>query len=246
MKIVKFIKKKNGIYKLIFENDQTIDLHEDLILKEELLLNREIADNDIKRLLEINKEYLSYSMAIKYLGSKMRSIKELKLYLKKKEVSDSVIDDVVSKLVSEGYLNDYNYAKAFVNDKITLSNDGPLKIKKSLEDLNISSNTISDVLVNFTDEIQLEKINKLVLKYAKSNSNKGEYLLKQKIYYNLSLLGYDKVLIQKVLDEADFNCDDLMKKEYDKLYKKLSSKYSGSELEYMIKQKLYQKGFKVK
>ena len=37
---------------------------------------------------------------------------------------------------------------------------------------------------------------------------------------------------------------DLAKKEYDKLYKKLSRKYSGQELEFKINQKLYQKGFK--
>ena len=34
----------------------------------------------------------------------------------------------------------------------------------------------------------------------------------------------------------------MVKKEYDKLYKKLSRKYSGNELEYKIKEKLYQKG----
>ena len=34
-------------------------------------------------------------------------------------------------------------------------------------------------------------------------------------------------------------------KEYDKLYKKLSRKYEGATLEYKIKEKLYQKGFKI-
>ena len=38
------------------------------------------------------------------------------------------------------------------------------------------------------------------------------------------------------------NNDDIAKKEYDKLYRKYSRKYSGKELEYKIKEKLYQKG----
>ena len=35
---------------------------------------------------------------------------------------------------------------------------------------------------------------------------------------------------------------DIQKREYDKLYRRLSKKYSGRELEYKIKEKLYQKG----
>ena len=35
----------------------------------------------------------------------------------------------------------------------------------------------------------------------------------------------------------------IYKKEYDKVYKRLSRKYSGSELEYKVKQKMYALGF---
>ena len=37
--------------------------------------------------------------------------------------------------------------------------------------------------------------------------------------------------------------DMLIQKEYDKLFRKLSKKYDGSELTYQLKQRLYQKGF---
>ena len=226
MKIEKFVKKSNGMYKLFLDNDEVIELHEDLILKEDLLLKREINGEDIVVLLEKNRDYLAYSMALKYLGVKMRSIKEVKNYLAKKVVSSSTIDDVICRLIREGYLNDSVYASSYVNDRIALSNDGPLKVRKSLE------------------ELELEKIKKLVLKQIKTNSNKGEYLLKQKIFYNLSNLGYSKSLIQSVLDDVSFNDSSLREKEYNRLYNKLSKKYRGRELEYRIKQGLYQKGFR--
>lgn len=110
--------------------------------------------------------------------------------------------------------------------------------------MGVDSDSISNALVVFNDEVELEKIKKLVLKQIKTNSNKGEYLLKQKIFYNLSNLGYSKSLIQSVLDDVSFNDSSLREKEYNKLYNKLSKKYSGSELEYRIKQGLYQKGFR--
>ena len=68
-------------------------------------------------------------------------------------------------------------------------------------------------------------------------------VLKNKIVNDLINNGYSYDIIQKVINNYEFGNDSLLaKKEYDKLYKKLSRKYSGSELAYKIKEKLYQKG----
>ena len=50
-----------------------------------------------------------------------------------------------------------------------------------------------------------------------------------------------KSLYESILDIDD---NDIYKQEYDKLYRKLSKKYEGKLLEYKIKEKLYQKGFR--
>ena len=55
--------------------------------------------------------------------------------------------------------------------------------------------------------------------------------------------GYEYSVICKLIDNYDFSNDvDLSKKEYEKLYKKYSSKYKGLELENIIKKKMYMKG----
>jgi regulatory protein len=51
-------------------------------------------------------------------------------------------------------------------------------------------------------------------------------------------------MIEEIIKSKDFKENDmLVQKEYDKLYRKLSKKYDGSELTYQIRQKLFQKGF---
>ena len=149
----------------------------------------------------------------------------------------------VDKLVSQGYLNDRSYAKGFINNKMVTSNMGPNKIRKELLEHKISLDIINEELVVFEEEIQLEKINKVVDKLIRSNHTRGGFVLKKKIINDLVMLGYDVDLINRVISEYDFSNDkDMVKKEYDKLYKRLSRKYSGNELEYKIKEKLYQKG----
>lgn len=243
MKIEKFTKQKFGQYKLLLDDASSILIHEDLILKYELLLKREIDKNKITKILEENNNYLAYDTSIKYISNKMRSIYEMKEYLKKKGISSDTISDVVGKLISQGYLNDDIYSKAYINDKINLSSDGPYKIIKNLKSNFINEEYIFKNIFVFTDELQKNRIEKLISKQIKTNHNKGTYLLKQKILNYLVDLGYEKSLVIEILNNTDFNDSNLYKKEYNKLYKQLSKKYDGVELEYKIKQKLFQKGF---
>jgi len=243
MKIEKFTKLKSGQYKLNLDNNTEVNLHEDLILKHKLLLTKEIKEDQIIEILKENQMYLAYDLALKYINYKMRSKKEIKEYLIKKEIDNNLIDEVITKLETQGYLNDSYYVKAYINDKINLSYDGPYKIKENLIKMGISEDIVLTNLELFDEKLEVERIKKLIDKQIKNNRNKSDYLLKQKIINNLVNLGYTKSLVISNMGDIKIDDSKLKQKEYDKIYKKLSQKYSGKELEYKIKQRLYQKGF---
>ena len=52
-------------------------------------------------------------------------------------------------------------------------------------------------------------------------------------------------MILSLINNYDFNNTSNAKKIYDTLYKKYSSKYEGYELDMIIKQKMYQKGYDI-
>ena len=144
-----------------------------------------------------------------------------------------------------GYLNDRMYARSYINNQLITTNKGPYKIRKELSEKKIDSDIIEDEIELYTDEKQTNKIKKLIEKGIKTNHNRGGVVLKQKIYNDLKLNGYDINLINSIINDYSFeNNQDIAKKEYDKLYRKYSRKYSGSELEKVIKEKLYQRGLK--
>ena len=62
----------------------------------------------------------------------MRSKKEIKDYLKRKEYDDIDIKNTISRLEKNNLINNKEYARAYIIDRINLSNDGPNKIKKDL------------------------------------------------------------------------------------------------------------------
>ena len=80
-------------------------------------------------------------------------------------------------------------------------------------------------------------------KRIKSNSKYSNFMLRQKLMNDLTLLGFYRDDINSCLDNIKFENNDLIESNYDKLYKKLCLKYSGDDLYKKIKEKLYQKGF---
>lgn len=243
MKIERFSKQKNGMYLLSLEDGNKIKIHEDLILKYGLLLNKRIDDSSLEELHHENRIYEVYEVALKYLNVRLRSYKELSEYLKKKGYEQAIVDNVLEMLLNQGYLDDKAYAISFVHDKILLSSYGPDRIRSELKNYQISDEIIEGAMIFYSEDLEKERIEKLVNKQIKSNHNKGAMLLKKKIQTYLLNLGYSNCLINQVLNGKKLVNEDCYQREYDKLYAKLSKKYSGKELEYKLKQKMYQKGF---
>ena len=240
MQISKYKKLKNNIYEVTLENDEKIKLYEDVILKEELLLTKEITD--LKRITEINNKYEVYEVALKYLNHHVMSIKGMKEYLSKKKYNEKDIDETIDKLIKNGYLNDSYYAKCYINDHVNLSNDGPYKMIKHLEELDINSSIYAEYLSKYND-IWKDRIDKYINKNLKVNK-KSTYYFKSKMLMNLINLGYEKEMINDCLNKVSIdNLDELKEKEKEKIQRKLERKYTDDELERKIKEKLFQKGF---
>ena len=224
MKIEKFAKGKNGMYNLTLEDNNKIKIHEDLILKYELLLSKQITNNLLEEIQKENQIYEIYGIALKYLNIRLRSHKELKSYLSKKAYDQTQIDKIINMLSKQGYIDDKSYTIAFIHDKILMSSYGPNKIKSELESSGIPTNIINENITCFTEELEKERIEKIVNKLIKQNHNKGSMVLKRKIQAYLLSLGYSRNLVNQSLNGKKLVDEDIYKKEYEKLYNKLNKK----------------------
>lgn len=243
MKIVKYRKTTKGRYKIYLDDGRELILYEDTILKFELLLKKEILEKDIMDVELFNQECDVYHVGLESINHRFKSVYDLKETLLKKEYPYDMVEKAILKLEEQGYLNDRSFAKSFINNKMVSSNNGPYKIRRELLEHKVDLGIVEDEIEVFDEETQLEKIKKVAIRLYNNNRNKGGNVLKKKIVTDLVNLGYDANIISKVICEFDFSNDkNIVKKEYEKIYKRLSRKYEGKELEYKIKEKLYQKG----
>ena len=241
MKITKYTKLTSGKYKVILEDNSSIFLYEDIILNNNLLLKKQI--EDIEKIKQENNMYEIYYISKKYINKKYVSKKELKVYLKKKKYLEKDINETIKKLEENNILDEKDYCRAYINDKLSFSNDGPNKIKKNLLKNGISEELIDDVMeIDF--KFIYNKLNNLIDKKIKTINNYSGNVLKQKLIHYFINLGYDQRIVEEILINKDLYKKEEGIKEYNKLLKKYSNKYSDYELENIIRQKLYVKGFK--
>lgn len=204
IKIIKYKKENNGKYKLLLEDGSTIDTYEDVILKNNLLYKKDIDDSLYNIIMNDNVYEEAYSKSINYIGIRLRSINEMKVYLKSKKYSEEVINIIIERLIKNNLLNDAIFTQAFINDKLNFTTMGPYKIELELKKHNIDNNIISKCISTIDEDIIYEKINKLITKFIKSNKKYKGFLLKNKIYTNLINLGYSSSMILEVLNNYEF------------------------------------------
>ena len=235
MQINKIKKMTNSNYRIIFTDDTYITLYEDLILKNNLLYQKTLDRKKIENLLKENEYYDLYNKCLNYINKKMRSKKEILEYLKKSTTNQKYINNIINKLENIKLINDELYTKSFIQDKLFLSPNGPIKIKNELMERNIDISIINKYIEDIDEQVIYDKLKKLIEKKIKTDHKNSTNMLKQKILYQMLNLGYEKYHIVEILDNSNFNNNILL--EYQKIIRK------GIFDKRIIKNKLYQKGY---
>ena len=204
MEIVKYELTKKNIYNVYLSNGEVLELDESVITNNELLLKKRI-DNDLyDKLKRDNKICILVNASIKYINVRLRSIKEINDYLLKKEDDTDLIDEVISRLMKMGYLDDRRFTEAYIKDKLNFTSWGDYKIINELNKLGISSLYIEDNTDLLNDDVLNERMRKIIDKDIRTNKKYSGLKLKNKIYNHLLTSGYSKEKVISLINSYDF------------------------------------------
>lgn len=245
MKIIKIQKIKDGRYNLLFSNQKKITTYDEVILKNNLLTEKEIDESLLQVIEKESAYYQNYRKILNYCKLRLRSQKELKNYMEKLNFSSKEQGKIIQDLKKFGFYNDNNFVKAYVSDKMYLTNWGPNKIKLELLKYDIKEEIIDIALNEISNEEIEEKLRKQLVKKCSSNHNNSLIYLKKKLVFEFTNLGYNEELILSILEGFTLNEDKTILHEFMKFKRSLEKKYTGENLYIQIKQRLYHKGFSI-
>ncbi|MCA1202798.1 recombination regulator RecX [Priestia flexa] len=220
-----------------------------VLIQYDLKKGRVLDEFELAEIQFADEEKKAYNLAVTYLSYRMRSEKEVRDYLKKKEVGDMIVQQVIQRLDSHRYLNDEEFAKAYVLTQVNTTSKGPSVIKRELQEKGVKPDIVQSTLEHFSKEEQIETVMKLIAKLKGKYKKYSEIVMKQKIEQFLVNKGYSFSIINEAMQHVDVekNSDEewqALTQQGMKAHRKYA-KYSGWEYEQKMKQNLYRKGFSI-
>ena len=178
------------IFLLSYNDFERYKIHNEMTIDDELYTH----------LLNISKFTEAFEISLNFLSYKLRTEKEITTKLKSKKFSSEIIEDVIEKLKNLDLLDDYNYAKIFINDKINLTNYSKRRIINDLYQKGIDKRIYEDYLENvFGYNMELDKATQIVETKINIWKEKHEgYDLKNKIVTFLLQKGFSYDVAKQV------------------------------------------------
>lgn len=235
-------------YSIFLDEKYAFGVNEDILLKHALRKGLVLTEAQISEIETEDQYKKAYLLAINYLSYRMRSEKEMRDYLYKKEVAPPWIHDIIQQLLEDKYLDDTAFTNMFIRDRMHQTSKGPLVIKRELKEKGVTQKVIDICITQYKIEDQIDKGLKWLEKEFKKKSSDAHHKRMEKLKIKLHQKGYTFDVIAQIFENFEPEVDkerelEKFTKQANKLYDRYSKKLEGYELHMKLKAMLYQKGF---
>ncbi|HEX5170728.1 MAG TPA: regulatory protein RecX [Cyclobacteriaceae bacterium] len=136
-----------------------------------------------------------------YCAYQERCHQEVRNRLYEMGLGSNQIDELMVNLISEGFLNEERFAKAFAGGKFRMKNWGKIKITHSLESKGLGANCIRTGLEAIDDNDYLNTLTRLLTRKAEEISGENAFERRNLIAKYAIQKGFEPDLVWKVLKD---------------------------------------------
>ncbi|MEI6169729.1 MAG: RecX family transcriptional regulator [Candidatus Saccharibacteria bacterium] len=190
--------KRDGYYNIHINGKYELSLTEKDLELFELKVDQRIDKNKLEELKSAQSKSKSYNFAIRFLALRPRSIMEVRQYLLVRKGFPAVdVDLAVDRLISQKYLNDYEFAEMWIRNRMLLKPKSDRALSAELMAKGIDRSIIDVAISDMGDDFKLNSLKEVITKKMRQL----KYQDKQKLTEYLSRQGYNYSFIIKAYDE---------------------------------------------
>lgn len=209
--------KHKGRYNVFLDGKYAFPVAEATLIEFRLMNDVELTDAQIKQIQDRENINKAYGDAVNYLSYQLRTKKEIKDYLYKKEYHRDAVDEVIDRLEKLRYLDDASYATSFINTQLRTTANGPKIIEQKLLHKGVPANLVQDKLYEINQDTLLENATEFAQKQARKQKRASFKQMLIKIRQSLYQKGFDNEIIEEAIKSLDLEPDE--DEELDKLRK---------------------------
>lgn len=239
--------KRKGRFNIFINNQYAFAVSESTLIRFTLSKGQELSPAEIEQITQADEVAKAYQKTLNYLSYKLRTQKEINQFLNDFELSKSDREEIIDKLCELNLIDDLNYAKSYVRTQMRINKLGPQQISQKLKLQQIDPELITEALLEYPYELQLENGCHLAEKIARKYQKDAFFIRQNKIKVNLLKKGYSGDLINEIIAHLDLQPDEDAEQaaltfQADKLLRRYNRTHPD-QVANKLKQALYKKGF---
>jgi regulatory protein len=188
--------KRADRYSIYIDGKYSFSLGENEFLKLGLHSGQELTETELDS-YKVESDYGKwFDKVLNLLSYRLRSEWEIRDYLKRKKAPDEYTDKILNKLSINGYINDEQFAKRWVENRRLMKATSRRKLIMELKQKRIPNEIIDKVLADDKDEVDERQILRELVE-----KKRARYPDKLKFMQYLARQGYNYDDIKSVLSE---------------------------------------------
>lgn len=221
--------KRKGRYNIYLDGSFAFGVGESTLIEFRLMKGTELTDAQVTLIKNKENTNKAYGDAVNYLSYELRTEKEIKDYLYKREYTTPTIMDVMDKLKDLNYLDDEAYAQSFINTQLRTSTNGPRTIEQKMFKKGVPEAIIKQKISEIDDDILLENATNFALKQVKKTSHGSFKQQMIKLRQSLYNKGFSSEIVSQAIDDLNLEKDETEENEnLRKMIDKVSHRYDNS------------------
>lgn len=188
---------------VFLDGEFAFGIHDDIVVKYGLRVGMSLSLEEQREIEQEDQYVRAKQRALDYLAYKPRTEEEVRRKLRKEDVPEAVVEDVVARLYELSYLDDESYAQDYVRNRFASKKYGPIRIRRELVergvDRHVAETAVADL---FEDEDPVAAAREHAEKrWARLADEEDPRRRKQKLYRYLRRRGFTSDTIYPILDE---------------------------------------------
>lgn len=190
------------------EGEPALECQQSIIRRARVVEGAGVSSELLGKLERADQGFRAYQKALELLGYRARSKTELRRRLRQEVDSNEVVEEVLEQLEQDGYIDDEEFARMFIRDRIRLKPRGPYKIASELGQKGIDPDRARDLFFQELEEMDTTEI-QLAREVAEKwlsgqGSRKGEegfWKHRKRLLSKLGRSGFNRNTARQVANE---------------------------------------------
>jgi regulatory protein len=193
--------KQKQRYHIYVEDTFAFSVHEDILVKYNLFKGTEIDEAFYLEIVLAEEKHKAYLTALRYLGFRPRTSKQLHTYLVEKGFTTQIAEEVCQRCKEQKYLDDQAFARQWVDERLRLKPRSSYMLRMELQQRGVDRGTVDEAVSAVSREDELEAARALVEKKVRRLQGPPNPDEERRLLSMLMRKGFSQGIIQQIRGE---------------------------------------------